>query len=180
MEKEISFHHAKPTEDVIQATKKYFVSQGFRLANSTENPLIFKRGSLLLNMVTINPLKWKSTISIKVKDKEVNAVFDINTTSQLASLKEEKLWDSFIANYKEALLADFDYAAANNQLLKDTKSNTRKFIGAAIVGAVAAWIPAAVIAHHTGVGSIGGIGATAGALGYLSYLIEKEKKKDVV
>ena len=180
MKKEISFLCTKPKEDLIEATVHYFVSQGFRLTRSTEKILTFERGSLLLNMVTMNPLKWKSIINIEISEEEVKAVFDIDTTSQLASVKEEELWDNFIFNYRGAILEDFNYAEANSKLLKGTLSGTRKFIGVAVVGAVAAWIPAAVIAHYTGIGSIGGIGATAGALGYLSYMIEKERKRDAV
>ncbi|MFD1188819.1 hypothetical protein [Pontibacter rugosus] len=180
MEKETSFLCSKLNEDIKEATIQYFVSQGFRLAESSERFLSFKRGSFLLNMVTMNPLKWKSIINVEIGDEVVKAVFDIDTTSQLASVKEEELWDNFITNYREAIIEDFNYVEANNKLLRSTLSGTRKFIGAAVVGAVAAWIPAAVIAHYTGIGSIGGIGATAGALGYLSYIIEKERKRDVV
>lgn len=180
MEKEIYFHSTKSKEEITEATTQYFVSQGFRLTISTERLVVFERGSLLLNMVTMNPLKWKSIINIEISEGEVKALFDIDTTSQLATVKEEELWDNFINNYREAILGDFNYVEANNKLLKGTLSSTRKFIGAAVVGAVAAWIPAAVIAHYTGIGSIGGIGATAGALGYLSYLIEKERKRDAV
>ncbi|SIT94018.1 hypothetical protein SAMN05444128_3394 [Pontibacter indicus] len=165
-------------EEAIQKVKEYFVSQGFQLYRGSENSLVFKRGSTLLNMVTFNPLKWNSTISVEITDSEIKALFDIDTSFQAVTLKEEQLWESFINNFKESIQSSFDYCAINKKLLKETKNNSWKYVKAAVIGGLAAGIPGGTIAYLTGAGSVVGIATAGGAISYMMHQIEQDKKKN--
>ena len=180
MRKILETEFGKPQAEAVKSTKDYFLHHGFKLEQSTDSRLTFSRGSTLLNMVTFNPLKWKSKITIDFAPTKLVAGFDINTAGQIVTPKEERLWDGFIENYKQTLHKDFDYSSANRVLLKDTKRNSLKYVGYAVVGGLLAGIPAGFIAYWTGIDEIVGMAAAGGALAMVTYQVEKEKKKNAI
>lgn len=98
----------------------YFEKQGFKLTSKEQNSLQFERGSTLKNMVTFNPLEWKSITKIYFKDSKVISVFDINTTYQTVTIKEEKLWELFISNYQQTIETGNLLISENEEYLKET------------------------------------------------------------
>jgi hypothetical protein len=177
MRKILETEVGKPKTEAVKSTKDYFLNQGFKLEHDTGSRLTFSRGSTLSNMVTFNPLKWKSKIVIDFTATGLVALFDINTAGQVVTPKEEKLWDGFIENYKQTLNNDFDYSTANQILQKDTKRNSLKYVGYAAVGGLLAGIPAGFVAYWTGIDEIVGMAAAGGAIAMVTYQVEKEKKK---
>ena len=165
-------------EVAFQKAKEYFQSQGFKLQSNYKEQLVFKRGSILLNMVTFNPLQWKSTITIEISDSEIKSEFEINTDFQAVTLKEEQLWESFIVNFKESIKGNLDYSSINRKLIKDTKYNSLKYVKPALIGGLAADIPGGIIAYFTGAGSVVAIATAGGAMSYVMHQIEQEKKKN--
>ena len=91
-------------DNIVELTIEYFVKQGFKLVNDNPKNLEFKRGSILLNHFTFNPLKWKSQIDVKINNNIVKATFKIDTTGQTAIKSELKAWEHFIENYKLSLI----------------------------------------------------------------------------
>lgn len=178
MKRALIFKFSCSKAGTLQKVKEYFLSQGFQLYSSSENSLVFKRGSILLNMVTFNPLKWNSTISVDITDSEIKALFDIDTSFQAVTLKEEQLWEKFINNFKESTKGNLDYTSINKKLLKETKNNSWKYVQAAVIGGLAAGIPGGIIAYFTGAGSVVGIAAAGGAMSYMMHQIEQDKKKN--
>ena len=133
---------------------------------------------MLRNMVTFNPLKWKSSIRIEFDKETVIANFDINTIHQAVTLKEEKLWGKFISNYQRTIETGKSFISENQSELKDTKKTTWKYIRYAILGAIIVGIPSGIIAHLTGIESIVTIGAVSGALIFMMNKINKEKEEN--
>ncbi|PRY05349.1 hypothetical protein CLV24_13029 [Pontibacter ummariensis] len=176
----LKFKTDKPKAEVVQATKDYFLSQGFKLESSTPDSLTFRRGSTLQNMFTYNPLKWKSLTDIEIKGPEVNVLCNVTPTSQAVTTKEEKLWENFILNYQQALISNFNYHSINNKLLRETQSDSRKYVKYALIGGVIAGVPAGFIAHYTGIDAIVGIAAAGGGFYYMRHQIEKDKKKKAI
>ena len=120
MKRTLNFKFDYSKEVALQKVKEYFLSQGFKLHSNNEDQLVFKRGSILLNMVTFNPLQWNSTITIEIADSVINSEFDINTDFQAVTLKEEQLWESFVSNFKESIRGNLDYSSVNKKLIKET------------------------------------------------------------
>src|SRR5688572_26761297 len=124
MKRNLNFNIQGSQELAYQRILNYFERQGFKLSKSTKDELVFKRGNTFLNMVTFNPLQWKSNVNITISNSEVNAVFDIDTSFQAVTLKEEQLWEHFINNFKNSVLNEIDLVSINNELLKETKKNS--------------------------------------------------------
>lgn len=174
----IEFKSNKSVNILKGETQNYFQKQGFKLVKSDENSLQFKRGSVLNNMVTFNPLKWKSSINIKFEENIVKANFDINTIHQAVTLKEERLWQKFISNYQKTIETGKSLISENQLELKATKKSSWKYIGYAILGAIVFGIPSGIIAYLTGIESIVSIGAVSGALMFMMNKIEKERREN--
>jgi hypothetical protein len=178
MHKKIEFT-VSDNSDLTKGTIEYFKQSDFKyIDNTTDEKLRFKRGSIALNMWTFNPLKWKSEIDIEISGQKIRANFIINATGQIATQDEQKLWDSFIVNYKTYLNDNkFDFKTENKRTLSSTKKNSLKYVGWALLGALIGGIPAGLIAYWTGINSIISIGAASGAIGLLTKKINDEKKK---
>lgn len=128
-------------------------------------------------MFTYNPLKWKSLTIIKVKGDEVNVRCDVTPTFQAVTTKEEQLWGNFILNYQQAIMSNFNYYAVNKDLLRETQSDSRKYVKYALIGGVIAGIPAGFVAHYTGIDSIVGIAAAGGGFYFMRHQIEQTRRK---
>lgn len=178
MNQKIEFKSNKSVNLLKEETLNYFQKQGFKLAKSAENSLQFERGSAMKNMVTFNPLKWKSSIKIKFEEDTVKANFDINTIHQAVTLKEERLWGKFISNYQIRIETGKSLISENQAELKATKKSSWKHIGYAILGAIVFGIPSGIIAYLTGIESIITIGAVSGALMFMMNKINKEKEEN--
>ncbi len=172
MKREISFSTENNKETNKAFAKKYFIDQGFVLTNESEDELKFIRGSYLLNMVTFNPLKWKSDIILSFGHTDVEAVFNISTFGQTVSKKENELWDVFISNLKKTVLEEKDFAAINNSSLHATKKSSYKLIGVTLLITTVVAIPAGIIAHNTNQDNVFFIGLCLGAS---SFFILKDK-----
>ena len=66
MNHQVVIESKKPILDLRTASLDYFLSQGFKLTKDTSNFLQFERGNIFQNMITFNPLKWKSYQSTKL------------------------------------------------------------------------------------------------------------------
>ncbi len=176
MHKRAEFEISSDNHSFKDETIAYFVGSGFKLAAESSNYLSFKRGSNLLNIITINPLKWKSTIEVNLVNNKVIAKFEISTFGQDITHKEDALWDSFINNFQRTIHDGSDLSAENKKQLKTTLLYNLTYVKWAILGAIGAGIPSGVIAYYSGVDSIASIGAVIGALGLMKYKLEKEKK----
>jgi hypothetical protein len=161
---------ASNASDLRLKTIDYFTQSKFLLVSAlTDKKIIFRRGSLLSNMYTFNPLKWKSEIQIDIQGQEVSVQVKINTFAQLPSLKEETLWDDFLKHYQEYLQdSRVDYLSKNEVSLKSVKKSSYRRAGWVLVGALVAGIPAVLLALWTGIDTIGPVGASIGAVYYLN------------
>lgn len=175
MNQKIEFKSNKAVNILKEETLEYFQKQGFKLAKIDENSLQFERGSVMKNMVTFNPLKWKSSIKVKFEEDIVKANFHINTIHQAITLNEERLWAKFIANYQETIETGKSLIAENQTEVTKTKKSSWKYIVYAILGAIIFGIPSGIIAYLTGYESIVTIGAVSGALMFMMNKINKEK-----
>ncbi|WP_018343270.1 hypothetical protein [Cytophaga aurantiaca] len=172
MKKSISFLTENNKIVNKDLTKNYFISQGFILKDESEDELNFVRGNYLLNMVTFDPLKWKSNIVITFSDNLIRAVFSISTFGQTVSKKEEALWNIFISNLEQSILEKKDLSSANEILLSETQKSSFKLVGLTILITAIVGIPSGIIAHYTGNDRIFFIGISLGAS---SFFILKDK-----
>ena len=47
-------------------TDNYFLAMGFTKERGTQNSLVYAKGSGLMNLVTFNPLNWKTVVTVTV------------------------------------------------------------------------------------------------------------------
>lgn len=139
-----------------------------------ENELNFVRGSYLLNMVTFDPLKWKSNISLIFSGKSINASFDINTFGQSVSKKEDDLWNSFVLNFEKSILHKEKFKEINKQLLNETKNHSFRLVGWTVLGAALFGIPAGIIAFYMKNDLIFFIWICIGAGSFFSYFQNRQ------
>ena len=97
MKRQIKFR-VEDGDSFERLTDNYFLGLGFKKFGESNQPLTYKKGSVLLNMVAFNPLNWKSTVTVTLKDQFVEAAFDINSMGQMVTPKEESCgtWSSKI------------------------------------------------------------------------------------
>ncbi len=152
--------------DAHSKTIDYFTKSNFRMISApTDKKMVFRRGSLLSNMFTFNPLKWKSVIEIEIQGQEVQLQLNVNTFGQAPTHKELALWDDFLTNI-EAFMShsNVDYLQQNKAALKAVRKNNYRLLGWILVGVILAGIPATFLAIYTGIDSIAAIGSGIGAL----------------
>ena len=176
MKHRIEFSSVKTLENLKIETSHYFSRHGFKMTKTDSNSLQFEVGSRLRNMITFNPLKWKSRSHISFHKHNVIAVFDIDTSFELVTSKEELLWKEFISNYQKTIELARSFESENLNYLTDAKKSSWKYIGYALLGALIFGIPFGFIAHVTKVDSIVGVGAAVGALIFVKFKINQEKK----
>lgn len=112
-------------EILLKRIKNYFLFNGFKVNKSDDTSIEFKRGSLMLNKITFNPLKWKSQIKIILsKENIVTSIFEIDTKDQLVTNKEIALWESFIENYKKSIVFEDTFLERNQNELYKTMANS--------------------------------------------------------
>lgn len=175
MTQRIEFKSDKSKDVLQKETLKYFQEQGFKLTKYDANYLKFERGSTLQNMVTFNPLKWKSVTEINFIEDKVIADFVIDTTYQMVTNKEKKLWTKFISNYQNTIEKGGSFLLENKVELEETKKSSWKYVGYAIGGAIVFGIPGGIIAYLTGIDSIFTGSMIGGSIFFIMNKMNKEK-----
>ena len=155
----------------------YFVKQGFKEVMRTESKLSFKRGNIFLNMVTMNPLKWKSKFTLLFEEGKISTDFEINTIYQMVSSQEEKVWFNFVHNYHQSVTTGKLQLPDNKKLIKKAKRAVLKHFGYALLGGFLFGVPGIIISYYTGIHAIAtGLGV-GGAMFFLNRSVEKDKEK---
>lgn len=166
--------------DLRLKTIDYFSKSNFRQTSALTNKKIsFRRGSLLSNMYTFNPLKWKSEIEITIQEQEVSVQLRINTFGQMRSPKEDALWDDFMKHY-EAYLHDgrlADHLSSNAASMQAVKKSSYRKLLWVLFGVLIIGIPAAILALWTGIKIIAPLGASIGGMYFLNKKNEAERKQ---
>lgn len=177
MKRHIIFH-LYDKASFVELTTIYFLKSGFKENGRTGNQLVFVKGSMLQNMVTFNPLNWKSRVSVSLEGDNVVAEFDIQTFGQIVSPKEENLWDTFISNYKTSLTTKEDQSEENQKEVKETIKSSFMYAKWAGVGAIVMGVPFGVLAYRTGVDRLALLGMAGGALLFMMYRMGKDRRKN--
>jgi len=176
MEQEIEITSSKSIDSLKEETLNYFEGQGFQLVDNQVNCLEFKRGSIIKNMITFNPLKWKSHIKIQFEEETVIAIFKIDTVYQIVTPEEHKLWNRFIENYQKTIETGKLLIHENQLDLENTKRTKWKYIGHAVLGSIIIGIPCGIISYYTGNEIIAITGAVAGGVIFMMNKISKEER----
>ena len=94
------------TEFEIEKTKqlliKYLKVNNFRV-EVINNRIIAKKGSTLGNMVTFNPLSWKSYQEFNIDTYEVILHSEVDDSFQMVTFNEKKIWPAFYQELEEVL-----------------------------------------------------------------------------
>ena len=159
-------------------TDNYFLAMGFTKERGTQNSLVYAKGSGLMNLVTFNPLNWKTVVTVTVNGDVINADFDITTFGQMVTPKEEGLWDIFINNFKMSLVNNVDLTAENHRQLKVTDRDSWNFIKWAILGAVVFGVPFGFLAYLSEWDMLAPLGAAIGAIVFVTVKKNMEGKKN--
>lgn len=156
---------------------RYFEEHNFKLDTNEQFKLTFKRGSLAKNMITFNPLNWKSILTVKVNNSEVDYNWKVDSTFQVVTKQEEKVWESFVSNFHTTIESGVLSNQDTQEALLTNKKSIKGYLLHAVMGAILFGIPSGLLAHYTGMAIIVSIGAASGALGFLYWKIEKEKAR---
>ena len=174
MRKGIVFSTGKDKTINKDLAKKYFISQEFILKSELEDTINFARGSYLLNMVTFDPLKWRSTITLTFEEDSINAIFNISTFGQTVSKKEEVLWDFFILNLEQSILEKKNFSLINEVSLNETKKHSFRLMGWTILGVVLFGVPSGILANYMQEDFIFFIGIAIGGGFFFNYFQNKK------
>lgn len=140
---ERKFSTDRPFHEIIDQTKKYFLSQGFQLQKEDGFLIEFKRGSRLLNFITFDPLKWCSVIVVRfatdTASTHITAIFDVSTVGHIVMESESSLWYRFAEEYQKTIEIGSSIDFQNER--KKIKNSVWKLmlllgIGGGIVGAL--------------------------------------------
>ncbi len=177
MKKRIKFS-VSDNLDLSGKTIEYFNQSGFKQLDTNDGKLKFERGSITSNMLTINPLKLKSEIEIEIIQQEIIADFNINATGQILTQRDEKLWDSFIDNYKHFLTEkNFDFKTENKKRLNSTKRKIFEYFRWPFLIGLITGFSGRYVADWTGINWIVFIAIVCGAYLLLTKIISDKKRK---
>lgn len=155
----------------------YFQEHGFVLSKETNNSLQFERGSLWKNMVTFNPLEWKSLILIHITNNRVQADFVIDSTFQLVTAPEVQVWENFVTNYQQTLTTSLSLIAENQEQLTATQQSYQQYILPSIGGGLSFGILGVLVWHVTGYVSSLLVAPLTGMLFFIYLKIGQEEKQ---
>ena len=158
----------------ISLIVEYFTTYGFELRSQNESRLIFGSGSILRNMLTFNPLNWKSETIIQLSDSEVILNSEINTMFQTVTKQEEAVWNTFIKSFRKTIENGKMELDANQESIEVNKSSSYGYLGYAVLGGFIFGIPSGFIAHFTGLDFIVSIGAACGAMCFVLWKRNRE------
>lgn len=177
MKKQIHFE-VTDANSALESTKTFFTRHGFMMQDHiSDSNLIFTKGSTLQNLASFNPLNWKSRIEVSAVRNTIQADFMIDTTGQMVTPREDELWNSFIENYKVAVVKNIDVTDHISTQLRQTQASTWKYVGWALVGGILFGVPAAFLAKLTGLNMLAPMGAAGGAILFMMNRIYNDKKK---
>ncbi len=105
---DINFSTNKSLGNIQEFTKDFFIKHGYHLVKSIDEYQEFSKGSELKNFISFNPLNWKSIVKVYYnRDGELNidikCVYEIDTSGQTVTEKEEEIWKKFSQNYQMAV-----------------------------------------------------------------------------
>jgi hypothetical protein len=175
MERNITFDFKKDQKEALSLAKSYFGRQEFILVDETNNCLTFIKGNIWKNMITYNPLDWKSKIIITIIGNKFNFVAQINTFGQYVTPKEIALWDIFIENLKKTVLTKEDYVKSNFQSIEKTVQSGYIHSGYFVLGAFFVGVPSLLLAEYLKMPSIVIPLTIGGGVGFLKYKISREE-----
>tara|TARA_Y100001972_G_scaffold129251_1_gene195718 strand:- start:2882 stop:3424 length:543 start_codon:yes stop_codon:yes gene_type:complete len=174
MERKVEFEINKTANTAKYNIQRYFEQFGFKTQQTEPNKLIFHQGSTFRNMITFNPLKWKSRIEITINEKLVSASFKINTIGQMVTTKEENLWDVFINNFQDSIVNGNDTKDTVKSELKNTYKSSLDYVLQVFLGALIFGIPGGIISHFTGTTMF----VTGSAVGGALYFMHRKNQRD--
>ena len=163
-------------ENIENKVKTYFTESGFKVSGSSNNVMTFKRGSILQNMWTFNPLKWNTIITAELQNNTLDIKAEISTMGQIPTNKEEKLWLTFLNNLEPHLFEQIDFNDINNKELLAVKRNSFGYVLEILKGAILIGIPAMLLALIFDIPQIVTIGAVIGGLIFFFRKFENENK----
>lgn len=154
MKRQINFQ----VNDKNQLTEKvieYFTRSGFKFAGVNKDKLAFNHNSSLLDAWTTNPLTWGSEITVTLNDDEVRAIFWVDSDSQMNTAEEERVWNTFIKNFRTFLTSEAHYVDTTEMAIREVTKSRIKYIGWVVLGALGGGIIGIIVSKLTGIESIG-------------------------
>lgn len=177
MKKQIQFEITDSTT-ALESTRTFFTAQGFTITNQTDTTITFSKGSVIQNLASFNPLKWKSTTDVSVSNNLLTADFAIDTTGQTVTAKEEKLWDTFIQKFRSAVANNTDVTQEISREVRAAQQGTWKYVLWALVGGFVVGVPFAFLAYLTGFKMLAPMGAAAGSILFMMNRINNDRKQN--
>lgn len=155
---------------------EYFGEYGFKVIKDTSDHLVYKRGSILTNFFTFNPLRWKTQVNIAITDNFLNCDFLISTIGQVPTNSEERAWEIFIDNFRRFIIdPGFNFRVENQFQLREAKKGNWTYLKEALLVGVLVAIPMAIIGNILGVDDLAPVGAAIGAGAAIMRRIHKER-----
>ena len=124
-----------PTNELRSEIITFFQFHNFELLEiNNESVLKFKNKGSILDGWKSNPLDWKSEISILFNQNSLEVIFSIDTSSQMKTYEELKVWEIFIETFQSFLI---DGNIKNNTLISaisESKKSRFSYFGWALIG----------------------------------------------
>ncbi len=169
--------------DKIQLTERiieYFTLSGFKFIETNEDNLKFIHNSSIFDTWRANPLKWGSEILVSFNQNQVTANFSIDTDSQMNSAEEEKVWTTFIINFKIFLTDIIEFKEINTKIITDVKRSKLIYIGWTVLGALVGGLIGVLFSNLTGSITLGYLTIPIVATLFLRKSIKFRKEKSPI
>ena len=166
-------------ETVKKRVIDYLSNESFKIKSDDGKIIIFEKGSILKNHYTFNPRNWKSKVEVILSKNENNTIvwaeFEIDTTGQTVTNKEELFWENCVDRLGNAINGSIEINQLNETEGKSTIKNNWGLILWAVLGAIIFIIPGIIVAEYTGIREFGHAFAVSGALGFLFWKIKRDR-----
>ncbi len=179
MNRQISFQlpgNLQLTDKIIT----YFTRSAFKFKGIKDDKLEFIQTASLFDTWTSNPLKWGSEIIVSINNNKVMADFFIDSGSQMNTVEEEKVWNTFIENFKLYMTDNKQLIGINEMILTDVKRSRIFYIGWSILGALTGGFVGVLISNLTGSKIFGYFTIPIMASLFLTNCIRYRKEKNAV
>ena len=144
MKKLIGFNIKRNKKLVVSDIIKFYEVRGYTLTDANSRGMTFLRGDLVGNLFSLNPIKWKTIVTIEIIKKsrlDYNIYANYNFSSFLFFISQEEnhFFNEEIAAFSKAIEEfEVDVEKLENLASKTSKSNFNYILKSFPIGIITA------------------------------------------
>ena len=140
MQKLIGFNIKRNKKLLVSDIIKFFEVRGYVLTDADAKGMVFRRGKILGNFFSLNPIRWRTKVDIEIIKKErmdydIYAYYHFSTFGHFISQEEDDFFTEEVSAFSKAIQDfDVDVDQVEQLAIETSKSNYSYMLKALPIG----------------------------------------------